>query len=99
MIIPKKWNPKYPPKLPQKPIKQPVWGERELKSIGPHTFVDSDGDEMDSDEVQWHCPQCKSQFNAAGYPCDNCGHKPPNKIVKEFSRKACVSNLVRALLK
>lgn len=99
MIVPPKWNPMHPPKvkIPEKPKEQIPWGERELKSIGLHTFVDKDGEEWDSDDVQWHCPQCKAQYNEAGHPCENCGHKPPNKIVKEFSKKRLgrVADLVR----
>ena len=103
MIVPPKWNPMHPPKIKRPSEKIPVWGERELKSVGPHTFVDKDGEELDSDDVQWHCPKCRAQYNEAGRPCENCGYKAPNKIVREFSSKksSCllrgVSSFVRRM--
>ena len=55
-----------------------------LRVVGPHTFVDADDPsrEYDSDDVQWHCPKCKSRWNDAAYPCIGCGHKSPYEIVK-----------------
>ena len=50
-----------------------------LKRVGPHTFIEKDDptrQEMDSDDVQWHCPKCHSKWNEAGVPCD-CGQESP----------------------
>lgn len=78
--FPSKWNPKHPPKVK---IKHEHSEKVKLKNIGRHTFQDEEGNKVDSDEVQWTCPKCKSKWNDADYPCE-CGQESPYEIVKEF---------------
>jgi len=66
----------------------PIGKKIKLRSVGPHTFerLDDQGKgmgpdyQLDSDDVQWTCPKCKSQYNEAGYICD-CGEESPYEVV------------------
>ena len=77
--LPSKWNPEHPPKVKIKPRQSE---KTKLKLVGPHTFEDEHGNKQDSDDVQWHCPKCKRQWNEAEYPCE-CGQESPYEIEKK----------------
>jgi hypothetical protein len=78
--FPSKWNPKHPPRVKIKPRHLE---KTKLKPIGRHSFEDEEGNKIDSDDVQWHCPECKRKWNNAEHPCE-CGQESPYEIVKEF---------------
>lgn len=48
-----------------------------LTRVGPHTYEDANGDLHDSDDLQWDCPFCGSNYNEADQSCMSCGQGSP----------------------
>ena len=77
-----------------------------LKAVGRHTLrVEQDptgkynaGYELDTDDVQWHCPKCKSKWNEAAFPC-SCGQESPYIIKQATSVTAHLDRIASDLEK